>query len=218
MEIKYPQTAHLDFSQSIHSDDITLSSLQFMWGHDVVCTEKKDGENTTLRRDRCHARSLDSRTHPSRDWIKAFHGQIAHLIPEGYRICGENVYAHHSIFYENLESYFYGFSVWDGLTALSWDESLQWFEELGITPVPVMQDEQGPLRGTFDKAMYARLVKLSKTLDTTKHEGFVVRVTDSIHHDEFKNRLAKWVRKNHVQTDEHWMSKPVVPNQLKEKA
>ncbi|MGZ0050632.1 hypothetical protein [Brevibacillus gelatini] len=32
---------------------------------------------------------------------------------------------------------------------------------------------------------------------------------------DFKYSAAKFVRKNHVQTDQHWMAKPVEPNMLK---
>lgn len=44
-------------------------SPEFLKGP-VVITEKMDGENTTLYRDGLHARSLDSRHHPSRNWVK----------------------------------------------------------------------------------------------------------------------------------------------------
>lgn len=56
-----------------------------------------------------------SRYTPSRDWIKALHGQIAHEIPEGWRLCGENLYARHSIAYDALPSYFTLFSIWDAV-------------------------------------------------------------------------------------------------------
>jgi len=92
---------------------------------DVVVTEKMDGENTTLYSDGLHARSVDSRHHPSRAWIKAFHAQWRHLIPEGWRLCGENLFAQHSIHYERLPSYFMLFSIWDEHNhCLSWNETL----------------------------------------------------------------------------------------------
>ncbi|RLA01627.1 MAG: 2'-5' RNA ligase, partial [Gammaproteobacteria bacterium] len=36
-------------------------------------------------------------------------------------------------------------------------------------------------------------------------EGYVVRLADSFHRDEFHQSIAKFVRKGHVQTDEHWL-------------
>ena len=89
-------------------------------GREVVVTEKLDGENTTMYTDYIHARSLDSHHHPSRDWVKQLHGEIGYKIPVGWRVCGENMYARHSIVYYDLTTYFYGFSIWDETnTALS---------------------------------------------------------------------------------------------------
>lgn len=52
-------------------------------------------------------------------------------------------------------------------------------------------------------------------LDPGRMEGYVVRVTDSIRYEEFSRKVAKWVRRGHVQTDQHWLSKPVEPNGLR---
>jgi hypothetical protein len=176
-------------------------------GERVVVTEKLDGENTTMYRDHVHARSLDSRHHPSRDWVKSFWGKIKYLIPEGYRICGENVYARHSIEYHDLESYFYGFSVWNEKNVcVSWDETLMIFEELGIVPAPTLY------RGDYSEKA---LKQLAVSLNTASQEGFVVRVEGEVPYDEFGKKFAKWVRKGHVQTDEHWMRAAIVPNQLR---
>ena len=38
----------------------------------------------------------------------------------------------------------------------------------------------------------------------TKPEGFVVRIMDSYKCNDFENKVAKYVRKNHVQTNETW--------------
>lgn len=35
-------------------------------------------------------------------------------------------------------------------------------------------------------------------------EGYVTRNLDSFHINDFDKNVAKCVRKNHVQTDEHW--------------
>jgi RNA ligase len=104
---KYPRTPHLSFSPGVSEDDIQLNSNQIFANSDIVITEKLDGENTTFYPDYLHARSLDSRHHPSRTWVKALHASIAHNIPLGWPICGENLYARHSIAYKNLKSYFF---------------------------------------------------------------------------------------------------------------
>jgi hypothetical protein len=203
---KYPRTPHLPFSPGGDRDDKVIQNYDGFVGHEIVITEKMDGENATLYRDYCHARSLDSRHHPSRDWLKRFHGEIAYRIPTGWRICGENLYATHSIHYTNLKSYFYGFSIWDeNNIALAWDDTRRRFEELGIVPVPVLY------RGPFALPV---LVDLAAALDIEQHEGFVVRIVEAIPYDRFGNHVAKWIRPGHVQTDAHWLRAPLIPNRL----
>ena len=71
--IKYPRTLHIPSSPGATSDDKMLTASQyveFFQGRNIQITEKMDGENTTLYSDYLHARSLDSRHHPSRDWVK----------------------------------------------------------------------------------------------------------------------------------------------------
>ncbi len=62
-------------------DDKILTSISYFDKKQVVATEKMHGENTTLYQDYIHARSLDSRNHSSRNWIKNFWYQIKNEIP-----------------------------------------------------------------------------------------------------------------------------------------
>jgi len=135
MRVHYPRTPHLPWSPGASADDVRAGRLAGPTGREVVVTEKLDGENTTLYADGLHARSPDSAHHPSRAWVKALHGRIARLIPPGWRVCGENVYARHSIPYEDLESWFHAFSVWDGDRCLDWDSTVRFARRLGV-PVP----------------------------------------------------------------------------------
>lgn len=208
--IKYPRTLHVPHSPGTQSDDRLLLNLDHLLGRIVVITEKLDGENTTLYGDgHSHARSLDSANHVTRNWVKALHGSFAHMIPPGWRVCGENVYAKHSIHYDNLESYFYGFSLWDAENrCLSWPMTCSFFEEWGVTPVPVLYE--GVL--TMDV-----LAEIESKLDTTKQEGYVIRLHGEFAYDDFAMSVAKWVRPKHVQTSKHWLQQAVVPNKLKGK-
>lgn len=204
--IPYPSTLHLPFSQSVQRDDKVIRDTSHLHGVPCVVTTKQDGENTNMYSTAIHARSVDSRHHPSRDWVKAFHARIAHMIPTGWRICGENLFARHSLVYTDLPSYFMGFSAWDeNNNALSWDDTVDFFKELSIVPVPVIA------RIPFD---LKELEKLAKSIDTTVDEGFVVRPEASFHYDDFSRMVTKWVRPNHVQTDDHWMHSAIVPNGL----
>jgi hypothetical protein len=206
MYTKYPSTPHLPFSPGMQRDDTRISSLNSLEGREVVITEKMDGENTTMYADHIHARSVDSRHHPSRDWVKNFWNSLRMDIPNNFRLCGENVYARHSVSYNSLETYFYGFSVWDDHRCLSWDDTLEFFELLGITPVPVIY------RGVFD---VKAVEQIANNFDVENKEGFIVRVAEDFSYNQFDTHVAKWVRAGHVQTDKHWMHGQVKPNQLK---
>ena len=133
---------------------------------------------------------------------------IGRDIPLGWRICGENVYARHSIAYENLTSYFYLFSIWNrDNCCLSWSDTQEWAEILGLEMPNVIY------RGLWDEA---KIKAIANGLDREACEGFVVRNIERFHYDDFALNVAKWVRPNHVQTDEHWMYRDVVPNRLQE--
>lgn len=204
--VKYPRTFHLPFSPGCTSDDKRLITDAIFYGKEVLITEKMDGENTSMYCDKVHARSLESRPHPSRDWMKQFHASIAWRLSPGDIICGENLFAKHSISYSDLPSYFLGFSAWIENRCLSVDDTFTVFEDLGIYHVPILY------RGKYDSVL---VENLARNLDTEKSEGFVVRVTDSFTRSNFSTSVAKWVRPNHVQTDEHWMDADIVQNSLR---
>lgn len=203
--IKYPRTQHLPWSQTIAADDLRAVSTEMFIGKDVVVTEKMDGENTTMSRELCHARSINSGRHESRSWVKAFWQGIRYQIPEGWRVCGENLYAKHSIAYNSLMSFFYCFSVWNEKNeALSWQDTVEFCKTFNIVTVPVLWT------GTYDE----EAIKSIK-LDTERQEGYVIRNSGSFKYEEFSNNVAKFVRANHVQSDTHWMNSKIVPNSVR---
>ncbi|MFE9421548.1 RNA ligase family protein [Kitasatospora sp. NPDC006697] len=207
MRTQYPRTPHLPWSPGATGDDLRTGDLSGLLGREVVVTEKLDGENTTLYRDGLHARSVDSAHHPSRTWVKALQGRIGRTVPPGWRICGENLYARHSLAYRELPGYFFGFSVWDEQnTCLDWDLTVSWLSERGI-PTPAVL-----WRGVLDQRAVRELRALR--LDLELREGYVVRTVAGFGRAEFGQRVAKWVRPNHVQTATHWMHSQVVPNEL----
>ncbi|MGW0840222.1 RNA ligase family protein [Streptomyces sp. NPDC002787] len=204
MRTHYPRTRHLPWSPGASADDLRVTDLSGLRGREVVVSEKLDGENTTLYADGLHARSLDSAHHPSRTWVKALQARIGPAIPEGWRVCGENMFARHSIAYDDLESWFYGFSVWDAEgRCLGWDRTVAFLRGLGV-PVPRVL-----WRGVFDEKALRAL-----RLDLGRQEGYVVRVVDGFGAEEFGSRVAKWVRAGHVRTDTHWMHAAVIENGL----
>jgi hypothetical protein len=205
--VKYPRTYHLPFSASKTNDDRTLADCSQFEGKEVVVTAKMDGENTTIYNGYVHARSLENESHPSRAWVKNFASNIGWEIPKGWRICGENLYAKHAIAYDELDSYFNMFSMWDDKNyCLSWDETLEYAEMLEICHVPILW------RGIFDEE---KVREIAENLDTDRVEGLVVRSVSGFEYGAFRKNIAKFVRKNHVADGVHnWKMQAVVPNKL----
>lgn len=213
--IKYFRTPHLLMSPGCKNDDRQLTSEDHLYKMDcVVITEKMDGENFTGYFDGdSHARSLDSNNHPSRNYAKAIWNKVAHELPNGWRICAENMYAKHSIHYKNLKSYLLLFSIWDDTnTCLDWDTTELWCSLIGLKTVPIIYKGRMPSTESLQN-MYELYCSMRKD----PVEGFVVRNLEGFSYNDSEVNIAKYVRANHIQTDEHWMTQAIVPNQLEEK-
>lgn len=211
---KYPRTFHLPWSEGQSDDDKThtIETVEKMFGNkEIVVTEKMDGENFSAYSDgTCHARSLDSGPHPSRSYVKAKLKEIGCLLPLGWRIMGENLYATHSIEYKELPDYFILFNIADqNNMALSWNEIEEWGELLEVPVVKVLW------RGVWNAEDIKKLYPFKSFYGAKIPEGYVVRDAGRFPMDDFTNHVAKFVRKHHVQTDQHWMQKTVVPNIIK---
>ena len=209
--VKYPRTYHLPWSPGRTSDDRVMDDPDAAFGADeVVVTEKCDGECTTMYRDYLHARSVDYSPHPSRDRVRALHASIAHDIPDGWRLCGENVYAVHSIAYVALPAHFLLFSIWNERNeCLSWDDTVLWAQLFGLEIVPVLY------RGLWDEAAVRLLDGQVPSQLGGEREGYVVRLANGFYYRAFRRSVAKYVRANHVATDDHWSTSTVVPNHLR---
>lgn len=201
--IRYPRTYHHPTSPGAGSDDSYIQNLDAFAGHEVVVSHKLDGENSTWARDYIHARSLDSGYHPSRTRVRAMHAAVRYDIPEGWRICGENMQVTHAIKYRNLPGPFIVFAVYDdNNTCLSWDETVEWAELLGLPTVPLLY------RGVYDEEKILSLVDTPPPGWADQAEGIVCRRADKIAYRDWRRMAFKWVRKDHVQPNEgHWMSR-----------
>lgn len=209
--VKYPRTFHLPYSLTITDDDKRLPSDDIFNGMTVVVTEKRDGENTTVYPDGfIHARSLDRCKHPWQTWMKKYVQSWCRDIPDGWRICGENLYPCHSISYKfNDESEFFQvFGVYDDNNiCLDWNTVCDTCEIIGISHVPVIYI------GKYEKETILGEFKKYQENQENEVEGFVVRNASSFSYDEFSKNVGKYVRANHVQTDEHW-TKNWKPNEI----
>ena len=207
--VKHPRTYHVPWSPGATDDDRITRDMSRFEGRRVVATVKMDGENTTLYTRDFHARSVDGRHHPSRDMAKGIWSRISHEIPECWRFVVENMYARHSIAYDDLPGYLIGLMAWNERNVcLSHDETVEWFALLGLPTAAVLYD------GVYDE----RAIRALHTeADDATREGYVVRVADAFPYGDFRHCVAKYVRRDHVRTVKHWMAgQPIVPNRLAE--
>ena len=205
---KFPRTTHFPFSPGRSADDLVDEPS---FDGEVVVTVKMDGGCTTIYSDGyCHARSIDSGYHESRSYVSRLAVEVGLALPAGWRLCGENLYARHSIHYKNLLDYFYAFAIFDdgpnGGMCLSWDDFISVTRGLPrgnlYLPEPVFI-------GPYD-AKYIR--NLAELLDS--HEGIVVRPTASFHYTDYSSVVRKYVRENHVVSSDHWMYDKLTKNEL----
>jgi hypothetical protein len=212
---KYPRSFHLPWSPGGTSDDKRLKDVSALIGVPLVITEKCDGSNLTYTRTSVFSRSHSGPPgHPSFALAKATHGRIAHLVSEGLSVFCEYCYAVHSIAYSALPDYSLVFGVRDDTEGLWWDWDMVAAQaaDLGLPTVPVV------FRGSVGseselQSLTERLAREPSVLGGQR-EGVVVRPAGSFPDAAFSKSLGKWVRKDHVQTDEHWMHQSIVAQKL----
>lgn len=212
---KYPSMRHLPWSQEAARANKYLDSVDgclFTEGT-AVMTEKIDGSNVCLTRENLFARSHSHEPeHASFDRLKARWPQLRYRIPEQLALYGEWVYATHSITYDRLSDYLIVFSVLDTdrETWLSWDDTTEVANDLGVEHVPVLR------RGEWNDTDFQPEPTGDSAFGDTR-EGYVVRTAAAFDHDDFERAMAKCVRANHVQTDEHWRHGPIETNAIDER-
>ncbi len=201
---KYGRTYHLNWSPGATSDDKISDSVESLIGKEIVITEKLDGGNIAMTDNGLYERS--HATFSTSDWtreVRQLHDvKVRGNLSEGIFLFGEGMEAIHSIEYSNLKSYFYIFGVRDNNIWTPWESVEEYSYLLDIPTVPVLfkgviNSEVG-LKDIVDK-----LVSEPSELGGER-EGIVVRNAGLFHNDDFKENVMKWVRENHVKTDEHW--------------
>ncbi len=189
--MKYPRTPHLPFSKGRTPDDIAVKDFDIQKYQ--ICTEKLDGENTNMTRDKIHARSEEGYNNTWQTYLKKKWAEIRFNIPENLQICGENLYATHSITYEYLPAYFYVFAIFDleRNVVLSYNDMCEWCQLLDLPMAPL-----------FDFDIERDIPHQSHFGSTC--EGYVIRNINEFNIEDFADNVAKCVRPNHVQTNRHW--------------
>ena len=98
MKIKYPKTMHLPWSRGYTDDDKILRNTDHFTDRRSSLPRKWTGEHHDVPRfHSCEIAGQQGSSFPSLCEDAAW--GIKHLIPEGYRLCGENVYAKHLLLY-----------------------------------------------------------------------------------------------------------------------
>lgn len=201
---KYARTYHLPWSPGATSDDKISNDISSLIGTEIVITEKLDGENCGMTNDGVYARS--HATFTTSAWsreVRQLHDiKVRGQLEDDVFLFGENMEGIHSIEYTNLKSYFYLFGVRDGNIWIPWSGVEEYSYLLDLPLVPVLfkgkVESEEELRKLVDE-----LVSHQSELGGER-EGIVVRSAGMFHNDDFSDNVAKWVRKDHVQTDEHW--------------
>ena len=208
--MKYPRTYHMPFSPGATKDDKKLKDgwFEYYRGKKVVITEKLDGENTCLCQRGVFARSHAAETRSP--WsVNLWGGNglywgVKDLIDDDLLVFGENLYGEHSIHYNKLKNYFHIFACYNETDKEWWS----WYDVtfvakvLGIPTVPVLWKGFAESEDQIHEII-TQLMNMPSAYGDVK-EGVVMRIVDEIPEEDFPNYVCKFVRANHVQTNEHW--------------
>lgn len=208
--MKYPRTYHLPFSEGLQNDDRRVESIERLIGVPIVMTEKLDGSNTCHKQSGVYGRSHAEPTKNPwmRNVLDLYYEKVKDALSDGVEIFGENLYGVHSIEYSGLGHHFYMFGVRDNTEWISWDDVEFYSEVLDIPTVPVLHkgvfNSPADLKEAVGHYMAEPSVLSDESLFHTPKEGIVVRARGYFANGDFATHVAKFVRKGHVQTDEHW--------------
>ena len=208
---KYPSTPHWPWSEKVHRDDSYHENPEFFLGRQIVVTEKLDGGNTCLHEGEVYARSTSvPAVHGSFAMVKTYHSwKTTQSEFEGFAFYGEEMYGVHTLEYDPMrrEETYRLFAVLnlEQNLFLSWDSVEEYAEMLGVKTVPVVYS------GTFENVAevneFFQIERRKPSLIGGEKEGFVMRDALCFPSPMFSTCACKYVRPNHVQTDEHWLRK-----------
>ena len=117
---------------------------------------------------------------------------------------GEDLYARHSIRYGPMleEDTFRAFASRINDYFCWWASVEAFAESLDIKTVPVLFEGEFSSKEELERFVMDEHAKPSAL--GGEREGIVIRTYGGFYAHEFDKHVAKSVRKNHVQTDEHW--------------
>jgi hypothetical protein len=132
-------------------------------------------------------------------------------IAPGVTLFGEYCYAVHSIVYERLPGYFFLIAVREDEAGewWAWDRVMDEAGRLGVPAAPELF--RGVVSGAAELERLTRRLGAEPSVFGGEREGVVVRVARGFSGAEFGEALGKYVRADHVRTDDHWMFQPIRP-------
>lgn len=208
--MKYPRTYHVPFSPGATKDDKKLKDgwFEYYRGKQIILTEKLDGENSCLCQRGVFARSHATETRSP--WSINLWGndglywKVKGFIDDDLYVFGENLYGEHSIHYNNLKDYFHIFACYNETRNKwwSWEDVRFTANVMEVPTVPVLWKGIAESEDQIRELIY-QAMNMPSMYGETK-EGVVMRITGEFDGDDFPNYVCKYVRANHVQTDEHW--------------
>jgi hypothetical protein len=165
--------------------------------------------------------------------------EVNQKLPNRLQVFGEWLWSKHSIHYgcdcqeecddvgpnlteivdvDDERAYFQIFGAYDKVHDiwLSWPETKQVASELGFPTTPVIYEEDDD-NSTYQSTYEARrdLIQRAHKVVNRGGEGIVVRTKFPFHYGQFCQRLGKYVRPNHVDSDaKHWSKRQKIKNKL----
>ena len=221
---KFPRTPHVFHSKGT-VDDKKLSfnaSIELINHPGLVVEEKLDGSNTGIQfiendlfmQNRGH--KIGAGEHEQynqfKAWVQVFREQLFEILGNRFILYGEWLLARHSIEYDQLPHYFFGFDVYnkDKKHFLDTKTREKMFTGSPIYLVPVVH--RGPLQNQKE---------LEKLITTSRYgsdqaEGLYLKIESN---NKIINR-AKFVRESFTQKlaedNSHWKYRQMKMNQLAE--
>lgn len=239
--IKYPSTRHMlplywqspngTAASRTERDDTGFEDIDHFIDMPLAVMIKMDGSNAMLVRDYdepVRARNGKHADHESFDMLKHEYWErdVFDAIPEHIQVFGENMYAKHSIHYgcpfdgcngcedraASVQDVFLVFGAYDTRYDLwlSWPEVFNLSREIGFEMAPTVRTDV-----SFESIQDLKsLQTMADDLIESGHEGIIVRSFYPFHYGQFDRLLGKYVRPNHVTTDDHWMHRPTIRNKV----
>jgi hypothetical protein len=220
--IKYPHTPYLEFSPSADERDVDESGYiktDMLVGKPLYVTVKMDGSNMFMDTEKVAARNGQDAVHKSFDMAKALHANIRKDIPENVQVFCEWLYAKHSIHYSGdmavpdfclvIGAYNRVNQLWYGFS-----DTYDLAQSLDLQMVPVIRLD---FRAKTAGGITARVTEYGENAVKQGHEGVVIRSMYPCMYSQFQENIGKYVRRNHVQTDTHWMHQTMVRNEVKKR-